>query len=144
VEELIQEYFTAAYGSDASAVQTYLDTLSHLSSRDYVNGKGPREDPEMAARMAEIICRCEDFAPVLAAHLQGLFWHLLAYHRRYIIALAKALGALAAGEQETAFTLWRELRDLIGQNEMDYQPYLDVYRVLEVTANYTGFSGADT
>jgi hypothetical protein len=97
----------------------------------------------MAARMAEVLCCCEDFAPVLAAHSQGLFWQLLAYHRRYVMALAKALGALAAGEQETAFALWRELRDLIGQNELAYQPYLDVYRILEVTANYTGFAGAD-
>ena len=34
---------------------------------------------------------------------------------------------------------WRDFRDLICEKEAAFQPWLDVYRVLEVTEKYTGF-----
>ena len=47
--------------------------------------------------------------------------------------------ALARGDSEQAAAGWRALRDLICKNELEYQPFLDVYRILEVTRKYTGF-----
>lgn len=138
-EALIQEYFSAAYGESAGEVLDFLRELSRLSSCDYLNGKGPRTDPEMARRMEQVI-RCIQGFP--AARLKGgndLFRKLLGYHMDYILALARAMKALAEGDPAGSRAGWSALRELIGRNEPEYQPYLDVYRVLEVTSKYTGF-----
>ena len=137
-EALIDEYFQAAYGGGAEKVKAYLSRLSALSSPDYLNGKGPRTNPDMARRMAELQGACRAFAPVLEAH-SGPCWRTLAYHRDYALRLARSLELLALGDEEGAGEAWRALRTFICENEPDFQPFLDVYRVLEVTANYTGF-----
>ena len=58
---------------------------------------------------------------------------------RSVLALSRAMGALARGDSRQAAAGWYEMRDLICKNEQKYQPYLDVYRILEVTRKYTGF-----
>ena len=70
----------------------------------------------------------------------GHFWALLAYHRDYAMALARALAALARGDRAESWENWCAFRALIGREETAHQPCLDVYRVLEVTKKYTGFS----
>lgn len=145
VDDLTGEYFAAAYGSGAPAVRSYLEELSRLSSCDYLNGKGPRIDPEMAARLEDTARRCRDFAPVILTHRRGEhwetpYWAALEYHSRYIDCLSRAMAHLARGETEAANRGWETLRDLISQNEPAFQPWLDVYRILEVTGKYTGFS----
>ena len=139
-EALIDEYFQAAYGSGWEEVKAYLTRLSRLSSCDYVNGKGPRADAGMARRMEEVQDLCREFAPVTEARREeGLYWRLLDYHRRYVLRFARVLELLARGREAESLAEWRALGDFTGGNEPDYQPYLDVYRVREVTANYTGF-----
>lgn len=148
VNELMGEYFSAAYGEDWPVVADYLFKLSSLSSTDYVNGIGPRQDKAMAARMDDIRELCLDFTSILDAHrtLQGWaapFWEVLDYHREYVLKLSRALRKLAAGEEDGAVESWRAFRELICQKEPDFQPWLDVYRVLDVTENYTGFRGSE-
>lgn len=144
VEELVKEYYRACYGADARAVLDYLSRLSELSSCDYVNGKGARLNADMAGRMEEAERCCEAFAETVRRHqdeggaFESVFWDVLAYHRNYVILFARTLKALAQGEQEQADQEWEVLREYICKNEEKYQPYLDVYRVLEVTQNYTG------
>lgn len=146
VNELMAEYFSAAYGEDWPAVADYLFQLSSLSSTDYVNGKGPRTDQDMAARMKAVRELCLDFTPTLDAHRtpqgwQTPFWAALDYHRAYVLKLSRALRHLALGEMEKAAESRRAFLELICEKEPDFQPWLDVYRVLEVTENYTGFRG---
>ncbi len=145
VNQLMEEYFSAAYGEDWPAVSDYLFRLSSLSSTDYVNGKGPREDGDMAARMEAVRELCLDFGPTLDAHrgAEGWatpFWRVLDGHRDYVRRLARALGRLARGDAAGAASAWRELRQLVCEREPELQPWLDGYRVLEVTQHYTGFS----
>lgn len=142
-EALIREYFAAAYGQSAGEVLDYLGELSHLSSCDYLNGKGPRTDPDMALRMDRILRRLQDLPAAQSGEGSPLFWKLLSYHRDYILALARAMEALSQGNLPQSREDWLVLRELIGRNEPEYQPYLDVYRVLEVTSKYTGFPPAD-
>lgn len=142
-EELIREYFAAAYGQSAGEVLTYLNELSRLSSCDYLNGKGPRTNPEMALQMEEIVRRAQKLPAARPEEGNGLFWRLLGYHRDYVLALAGAMASLARGDQAGSREDWLALRELICRNEPEYQPYLDVYRVLEVTSKYTGFPPAD-
>ena len=137
-EELMEEYFAAAYGERAGAVRAYLGTLSRLSSCDYVNGKGRRTNPDMAERMEKALETVRAFQPETQG-AETLPWKLLAYHGQYALHLAEALRRLAAGDRAGGREAWLALRDLITENERDFQPYLDVYRVLEVTEKYTGF-----
>lgn len=135
---LIDEYFRAAYGPDWEQARDYLSELSRLSSCDYLNGKGERVNTDMARRMAELQRVCRDFAPVLQKNRGGL-WPVLACHQSYALALARSLELLAQGKAEESGAAWRSLRTLICENEPEFQPFLDVYRVLEVTEKYTGF-----
>lgn len=139
-EAVVREYFQAAYGEAWEEVLRYLSALSRRNACDYLNGKGERTDPIMARRMAEAQEACSAFSPVLETHREdGHFWSLLAYHQRYALALARALEQLARGEREASGRAWQAFQDLICENEPDFQPFLDVYRVLEVTETYTGF-----
>ena len=139
-ETLIREYFQAAYGEEWERVLAYLSELSRLSSCDYLNGKGSRTNPDIARRMREAQTLCRDFAPVLDARREdGLYWRLLAWHKAYALGLARALELLAEGKAGEGLAAWQALGRLICENEPDIQPYLDVYRVLDVTENYTGF-----
>lgn len=139
-EALIGEYFQAAYGQDADKVKDYLAGLSRLSSCDYLNGKGDRVDPDIARRMRAVQALCRDFSPLLEAHREGgLYWRLLAYHQSYVLRMARALELLAEGREKESYEAWLALKEWICENEPAFQPWLDVYRVLEVTANYTGF-----
>ena len=144
VNQLMEEYFSAAYGEDWPVAADHLFRLSSLSSTDYVNGKGARWDGDMAGRMEAVRELCLDFAPALDAHRtaqgwQTPFWEVLDFHREYALKLSKALGRLARGDRERAGESWRDFRDLICEKEAAFQPWLDVYRVLEVTETYTGF-----
>lgn len=138
VETLIEEYFDAAYGADAGEAKTYLSQLSRLSSCDYLNGKGSRLNADMAGRLKEIADICEAFGPVAEKH-SGLFWKILGYHASYIRRLSHAMEHIALGESDEAAAKWIAMRKFICENEPEFQPYLDVYRILEVTSNYTGF-----
>lgn len=138
VGKLVNEYFQAAYGPDWEKVRDYLSRLSQLSSCDYLNGKGARTSPDIARRMAELQRVCRDFAPVLQKNKDGL-WPVLAYHHSYALALARSLELLAQGNRRESGAAWQSLRDLVCKNELEFQSFLDVYRVLEVTEKYTGF-----
>jgi len=144
VNELVGEYFSAAYGADWPLAADFLSRLSGLSSTDYVNGKGERADRGVAARMEAVRELCLDFLPTLDAHRSAggwatPFWEVLGFHREYVLKLARALRSLAQGDGGEAAERWRAFRDFICEKEPDFQPWLDVYRVLEVTENYTGF-----
>lgn len=144
VNDLMSEYFSAAYGEDWPTVSDFLFRLSSLSSTDYVNGKGARVDEDIATRMEAVRELCLDFAPTLDAHRgpngwATPFWDVLNYHREYALKLSRALRCLALGDETKAGESWSAFRKLICEKELDFQLWLDVYRVLEVTENYTGF-----
>lgn len=146
MNELLGEYFSAAYGKDWPLVADYLSRLSSLSSTDYVNGKGERKDADMAARMEAVRELCVDFAPTLDAHRGAKgwdtpFWEVLDYHRHYVLKLSRALCRLAQGDEARAWERWKEFRRTVCEKGPDLRAWLDEYRVLEVTEKYTGFRG---
>lgn len=161
VEALIGEYFEAAYGKKAKDAKAYLEALSALKCCDYLNGKGERADARMAERMRQIQKICGAFKSEQyfqesdtedgtrescgGSRLDGngqparLFWELLAFHKEYVQRLAGAMELLAMGRQQEADERWSDFRQYLCEREDEFQPYLDVYRVLEVTEKYTGF-----
>ena len=140
VEVVIQEYFDAAYPEQPELVKNYLEQLSRLSSCDYLNGKGPRVNPDMAQRMAAIAELCRTMQHTLQNMPDTSHWQALEHHNGYILRLSQAMESLAAGKPELAASLHQQMRMYICQTEPDFQSWLDVYRVLEVTQKYTGFN----
>lgn len=139
VEELIREYFEAAYPGEPQLAQDYLEELSCLSSCDYLNGKGPRENPDIVRRMGEITELCCQMELVLTAVPDSPHWRALRHHNGYILRLARAMEALASGQEEESRGRYLRMREFICRREPEFQPWLDVYRILEVTQKYTGF-----
>ena len=144
-EQIRQEYFKALYGPAEDFAWNYLRTLSSLTSADYFNGIGPRVNPGLAARVTQAgnwidgaRARLREEIPRHNG-LQKIAWKLLDYHAGYCRLLVKALCALSSGEASAADQNWRAVMQYIRQNEQVYQPYFDVYRVLEVATKYTGF-----
>lgn len=70
---------------------------------------------------------------------ERLFEELLFYHQGAAVHFAQAVFYLAKGEQKKARRAWEELREYLCRGEIKFQPYADVYRILEVTQKYTGF-----
>ena len=111
---------------------------------DYLNGKGPRQDAQAAERLAQIEACCARFRTELERRVPGDncvqegFWTRLGYHLAYTRLLARAMDCLARGEERRSREIWASLREFICRGEEAFQPWLDVYRVLEVTEKYTG------
>lgn len=144
VEELIDEYFAAAYGPGRELAKACLSELSSLQMCDYLNGKGPRQDALAAERLERVEERCARYRAQLARRVPGGcrvqegFWARLGYHLEFISLLARAMACLARGEERQGREVWASMRALICRGEEKFQPWLDVYRVLEVTEKYTG------
>ena len=144
MEVLINEYFSAAYGPGWELAKECLSELSDLQLCDYLNGKGSRQDAAAAERLALIEERCARFRAELARRVPGGgpvqegFWTRLGYHLEYAAMLSRAMGCLARGDTAQSGQAWASMRDLICRGEERFQPWLDVYRVLEVTEKYTG------
>lgn len=145
-EELEQEYFQAAYGRHWQSVHNYLNTLSQLSDCDYFNGKGKRVSSAMERNYHMLCKQIQHFLPSIqqaseetSSEFELFFFKLLDYHAGYGVRLGKALTALAAGNEAEANLLFAEFCNFIRKQEASMQPYLDVYRIIEVSAKYTGF-----
>lgn len=134
-EELKETYFKALYGPEYKEAVTYLEELSDWSDTDYFNGHGPRYSPQKASSYERIRKRAEEFLE----KNQGK-WEYLQFHARYCIALSRALELLCQGKQEEADEAFLEFVTFIREKEPQVQPFLDVYRVIEVATKYTGFT----
>lgn len=136
-EQMKKTYFQAMFGGEWEQVTDYLEDISRLSDTDYFNNHGPRLRPDLAERFSQVEKRVEDF---LAGHprTDGQ-WEYLRFHGEYCRLLSRALGQLCLGDREGAGTAFREFCGYIQAQETARQSRLDVYRVIEVATNYTGF-----
>lgn len=147
--DIVEDYFSHAYGSGCGEVMDYLDSLSRLSDWDYFNRKGDRISERVRLSMTEVVNRTAEFGPVLKSHrpqgrLQEEFYKVLDYHREYCRRLAEAVLLLSGNEPEGAWNAWEDWKAYIGGKEEEFQSWLDVYRVIEVTGNFTGFKNIKT
>ena len=102
-EDVAEEYFTAAFGRDAKAVEAYLSTLSALFDP-------PRMRAEREKDTAKVKADCAEARRVVAAFrtAQGLSYddpipsrRYLAYHADLVLALADWQEAFLGGGTET-------------------------------------------
>lgn len=148
-ESIQKEYMEAAYGSHEQEIMNYLVQLSDLCSCDYFNGKGERINSEIALRMEKAAQLTQSFASTLSDNTKDasnapVFQKLLTYHCRTYPLLEDALYLLSKGDKENAYRKWNDFCEEICKGENDFQPYLDVYRITEVSQKYTGFSFSNT
>ena len=147
-ETLAEEYYAAAYGNDWELAKDCLTQLSELQVCDYLNGKGLRQDPVMEERLTRIEDVCTQYTARLEQRIPGEddlragFWERLRFHLEMTALLSHAMRCLAGGNRNEGRDIWLALRDLICRREPQLQPWLDVYRLLEVTEKYTGFDPA--
>ena len=136
-EQLKQTYFEAMFGSRWQVVTDYLEELSRLSDTDYFNNHGPRLRPDLADRFRQLEATVDRF---LAENprTDGQ-WGYLHFHGEYCRLLSRALERLCLGDREGAGEAFRRFCDYIRARETRHQPRLDVYRVIHVATNYTGF-----
>lgn len=145
-EQLMEEYFSAAYGSSYQKAMEYLSKVSDLSDCDYVNSIGARINPALHEQYKQLLTYAASFSAFIKEQVQTckdihtFFWELLDYHNGYVIRLTKALIALTAGELTTANDAYADFCQYVRENEPMMQPYLDVFRIIDVTTNYTGFT----
>ena len=162
---LCKEYFEAAYGSSAPQIFEYLSVLSDLSDCDYFNGIGPRKNPAAAASFQKAVEEILRFRPLLESLIEASKesplpvvcrstsdttantpcpsaptpLRILLFHSHYTQLLAAALGALASDDAPAARDAYLQFKKYIRENEEEFEPYLDVWRILEVSEKYTGF-----
>lgn len=140
---LKEDYLKHAYGDDYLLVKQYLEDLSQLYDCDYTNGKGSRINPILHENMKQALPILSQFSPVIKAHTSSkpwetYFWELLDYHNGYSLRLTKTLLFLSAGNQHDTRKNWEDFRNYICRHEIQFQPYLDVFRVTDIFEHYTG------
>ena len=96
-------------------------------------------NPDIAERMNAIAKSCHDIEKREDLPRTGGLWPVFHYHNQWIPLLAQALEAMARGQEDESRVLYETFRDCICRAEPEFQPWLDVYRILEVTQKYTGF-----
>lgn len=144
--EVKKEYFSSMYGNDWEKVVNYYEKLSDYSSCDYFNAKGDRENYllsikyESAEKIAfNFITEIEKNIKNANNQLIKKEWRNLSFHRQFTIKMAKSLFLLSKGDNMLAQMYWKDFLDYIRNNELNFQNNLDVYRIIEVSQNYTGF-----
>lgn len=156
-DALAEEYFAACYGAAGREVRASLEALSRLSDTDYVNGKMKPKQEALAARFAEGEEAALALEALTARLLEGplteqerRYTEELSYYAGYARRQFKALSLrasfsdeeLQAGQGMDALKAAR--RDALlylQKGELAHQAGVDVYRIIEVTTNYTKFPG---
>lgn len=144
-ESLKAKYFEAMYGENYEKVIKYLEKLSQYSSCDYFNSIGDRQDADLSNRYMVSHLLSKNFMDIIEENIvssvgtQKYEWRQLSYHRTYVVKMAYALYCMTSGNYQKAQILYRDILDYIRNTESLFQPHFDVYRVIEVSKNYTGF-----
>ena len=89
--------------------------------------------------MGEITALCLRMEESLQHTPDTPHWNALRHHNQYIRHLSSAMESLALGDSHEAVRRYQQLRLYICRTEPEFQSWLDVYRILEITKNHTGF-----
>ncbi|MGN1313495.1 MAG: DUF4838 domain-containing protein, partial [Lachnospiraceae bacterium] len=143
-EELKERYFSGLYGKYSGQTVEYLEEISALCSPDYFNAKGSRINKQISERYEQLEQITEEFGLILKKMKEDEEGNkreveTLLYHRDYVLGMVKALRLLSSGEWAEAQKSFADIMDRVRKKERYYQNLLDVYRLVEVSTNYTGF-----
>lgn len=142
-ETMRDAYFSAMFGPGWENAVAFLERLSALSDTDYWNNHGPRHQPFLADRFRRIERVAAEFRERIPTGRKKIWkenWEYLDFHCQYCILLSRALVSLCMGDKKEADRLFADFCAFIRGEELKRQRRLDVFRVIEVATNYTGFT----
>jgi len=136
-EELVNDYFTNAYGPDGSLVKDYLTRLSVLFEPPVLRRERPPSSgfTENLARVRDVIY---EFDPIIRKNLSSSSgsvyksWLYLDYHKNVAYKLSLILEALFKGEKDSAVKVWEELKGMLQKEEDVLQPVFDLFEFISV------------
>lgn len=143
-KELTRDYFSHCFGEGWEECLAYCELASRSFSMDFWNGKKVDRE-KVAARLESFLKeqkRYETSLPAWESAQEPVrsARRILHEHLRYARLFAQALLCRARGEEAATREHWRAFAAWIREHEMPLQPWLDVYRIMEIGQNYTGFS----
>ncbi|HHV97687.1 MAG TPA: DUF4838 domain-containing protein [Clostridiaceae bacterium] len=133
-EELADNYFKNAFGTDWMKCKEYLSKLSDLFDPPYMRGEKEIISEEAAKRFSSIVTYIDDFRKVIDANTNSIendchkaSWNYLRYHADLSSLLALALEARAQGNNDKAAAIWKITEKYAQEHEDNLQTVLDVY-----------------
>jgi len=132
-EDIVSDYFEAAFGSDWSQCRGLLQRLSDSSDMAYYRYETPEIDAEVAERFAQAPSIADELS-VLAERnsdapdpCRSASWRYLRLHMDIARGLARALELKASGRRPEAEQQWASTRELIWRYEPQMHSVLDAY-----------------
>ncbi len=143
-EELVEDYFSHAYGEAWREVYAYLEEIYDVFGFGFLEGEeskdktiSPYYDPARAEKLAavrSVTVKGKELAKKLyntTVRTKLLSASLLMYHAEYAELLADALVHKALGEEEKALALFDKVRVYMGEKEPRLEPYFDFYQATQ-------------
>ena len=143
-EELVEDYFSHAYGENWKAVYDYLEDILDVFGFGFLEGEESVDtsislyyNPERAeklARIRELTPKGIELSRALATssvrpHVVSA--RLLAYHAEYCNLLADALVYKALGQESKAIEVYENVRAYMSAAEAFLEPYHDFYQAFQ-------------
>lgn len=147
-DEIMDEYFEAAFGTDWTLCKDYLTGLSALQDVVPVREKGLEVDPHAQVKLRGALKTIEEFEPVIERNLalpdrcQRLSWFYLQAHAELMQRYVRLLSARAAGETEKVRQLWEAIKQYTQEQEVALQPVFDTYGFIDSFERH--FAGAES
>lgn len=128
-EDVCEEYYTAAFGEDAKAVEEYMSTLSKLYCPAYVRGENPISDEQMLAQLREAKCVVEafDMKYIKKNVNKDINWKHLEYHADFCRNYADTVTAYILKDEALIESAKKTFDEFLYRSEIELNDFLDVY-----------------
>ena len=139
-EDLIEDYFSHAYGEDWRTVVEMLQKIGKAIDVKYLEGKrrahpklSSRYNPAVAEELREMPKIAEEYKQFLEAHrtnpyrAQTVAYKLLRYYMDYCVGFAKCVIPKCLGAGPEAADLFHKFLAEIGPRECEIETYFDQY-----------------
>lgn len=141
-EQLLEDYYSTAYGEDWKEFYNYLLGLEQIITFEYMEGEdsdnessSPYYSPKNAQKIAGIFDAVENGKKLICDHynserrLSTVSVRLLEYHGEYLKRLANCFIPKALGQDDESMKKHAELDDYLSEIEAYTERYLDTYLV---------------
>ena len=137
-EDLVEDYFSHAYGEDWKEVVAFLERVETILPATYLNGKcstdalrGPLYCPAIADACRDLVACTEHFAEFVRTHrrmplrAQTVAYKLLHYYLLYLQGIAPSISLKAVGEHTKAKDTLTEFFNDFGRYELEIERWYD-------------------